>query len=162
MDPRPATPDDDDLENIKALEVLRTGIRRTPELKRGFAASLAFALVIALGRLVVPIAIQQILDKGISSGKPDWGFVLGTCAIAAVAILGLAVLNRITYLRLMTTAENVLYGLRTRAFAHVHELSIAHHNESKRGVLVARITRMPPTVSEISDSVSPTLVRRSS
>jgi len=150
MDPRPTSPDDDDLEPIRALEVLRTGIRRTPELKRGFAASLAFALVIALGRLVVPIAIQQILDKGISSGNPDWSFVLTTCGVAALAIIGLAVLNRITYMRLMTTAENVLYGMRTRAFAHVHALSIGHHNESRRGVLVARVTSDIETLAQFA------------
>ena len=62
------------------------------------------------------------------------------CSIATVAILGLAVLNKITFYRLMTTAENVLYGLRTRGFSHVHELSVANQNEAKRGVLVARVT----------------------
>jgi putative ABC transport system ATP-binding protein len=150
MDPRPATPDDDDAEPIRALEVLRQGVRRTPELKAGFAASISFAVVIALGRLVVPVAIQQILDKGISTENPDWAFVVTTCAIAALAIMGLAVLNRITFLRLMTTAENVLYGLRTRAFAHVHDLSISHHNESKRGVMVARVTSDIETLAQFA------------
>ena len=148
---RPNSPDDDeDAEPIKAMEVLRSGVRATPELKKGFAASLSFAMVIALGKLVVPIAIQQILDKGISGGSPDWPFVVWTCAGAAVAILALAVLNRITYFRLMTTAENVLYGLRTRAFAHVHELSIGHHNEAKKGVLVSRVTSDIETLAQFA------------
>ncbi|UDY37932.1 ABC transporter ATP-binding protein [Dermatobacter hominis] len=148
---RPNTPDDEeDAEPIKAMEVLRAGVRQTPELKKGFAASLAFAMVIALGKLVVPIAIQQILDKGISDGSPDWPFVVWTCVAAAVAIVGLAVLNRITYYRLMTTAENVLYGLRTRAFAHVHELSIGHHNEAKKGVLVSRVTSDIETLAQFA------------
>ncbi len=149
MDPRPVSPGDDD-EPIRALEVLRTGVRRTPELKAGFVASLSFGLVIAAGRLVVPIAIQQILDKGVSSGTPDWNFVVVACAVAAAAIIGLAVLNRITYLRLMTTAENVLYGLRTRAFGHVHALSLSHHNESQRGVLVARVTSDIETLAQFA------------
>lgn len=149
MDPRPVSPGGDD-EPIRALEVLRTGVRRTPELKAGFVASLSFGLVIAAGRLVVPIAIQQILDKGVSSGSPDWNFVVIACAVAAVAIIGLAVLNRITYLRLMTTAENVLYGLRTRAFGHVHALSLSHHNESQRGVLVARVTSDIETLAQFA------------
>ena len=148
---RPNTPDDaEDAEPIKAMAVLRDGVRATPELKKGFAASLAFAMVIALGKLVVPIAIQQILDKGISDGSPDWPFVVWTCVAAAVAIVGLAVLNRITYYRLMTTAENVLYGLRTRAFAHVHELSIGHHNEAKKGVLVSRVTSDIETLAQFA------------
>jgi ATP-binding cassette subfamily B protein len=148
---RPNTPDDpEDAQPIKALEVLRTGVRRTPELKKGFAASLSFAMVIALGKLVVPIAIQQILDKGISDSGPDWPFVVWTCVAASVAIVGLAVLNRITYFRLMKTAENVLYGLRTRAFAHVHELSISHHNEAKKGVLVSRVTSDIETLAQFA------------
>jgi ABC-type multidrug transport system fused ATPase/permease subunit len=150
MDPRPATPGDEDAGPIRALEVLRLGVRRTPELKSGFAASLAFAFVIALGRLVVPIAIQQILDRGVAGGDPDWSFVVLTCAVAAAAIMGLAVLNRITFLRLMTTAENVLYGLRTRAFAHIHRLSLRHHTESKRGVLVARVTSDIETLAQFA------------
>ena len=104
---RPNTPDDpDDAEPIKAMDVLRTGVRATPELKAGFAASLTFALVIAVGRLVVPIAIQQILDKGISDGTPDWGFIAWTGAAAATAIIALAILNKITYYRLMRTGQH--------------------------------------------------------
>jgi hypothetical protein len=56
--------------------------------------------------------------------------------------VAIAALNRLTYLRLVNTAENTLFALRTRIFEHVHRLSIAHHDESKRGVLV---TRGPPT-----------------
>lgn len=148
---RPNSPDDpDDAEPISAMEVLRDGVRTTPELKKGFAASISFAMVIALGRLVVPIAIQQILDKGISDGSPNWPFVMWTCAASALAIIGLAVLNKVTYLRLMRTAENVLYGLRTRAFAHVHDLSIGHHNEAKKGVLVSRVTSDIETLAQFA------------
>jgi putative ABC transport system ATP-binding protein len=148
---RPNSPDDpDDAEPINAMEVLRDGVRTTPELKKGFAASISFAMVIALGRLVVPIAIQQILDKGISDGSPNWPFVMWTCAASALAIIGLAVLNKVTYLRLMRTAENVLYGLRTRAFAHVHDLSIGRHNEAKKGVLVSRVTSDIETLAQFA------------
>ena len=53
-------------------------------------------------------------------------------------------------MRLMVTAENVIYGLRTRAFSHVHRLSLAHHNEAKRGVLVARVTSDIETLSQFA------------
>lgn len=150
MIPTPKVPGDDDDEDVGALEVLRLGLRHTPELRAGFAASLSFAVVIAAGRVVVPISIQQILDKGIASDGLNWSFVLVTCAVATLAVIGLAVLNKITYLRLMTTAENVLYGLRTRAFAHVHQLSLSHHNEAKRGVLVARVTSDIETLAQFA------------
>jgi putative ABC transport system ATP-binding protein len=133
-----------------ALEVLRAGVRATPELRAGLRVSIAMALVMALGKMVIPVAIQQILGRGIRDGEPDWGFIAATGAAAAGAMVALAVLQRFTYLRLMVTAENVIYGLRTRAFSHVHRLSIAHHNESKRGVLVARVTSDIETLAQFA------------
>jgi putative ABC transport system ATP-binding protein len=149
VDPMPSSPDDD-APPLPAGALLRLGLHRTPELRQGFRISLAFAMVIAVGRLVVPIAIQQILDRGLSTSEPDWGFVLWTCAAATVALLLLTALNRWTYIRLMRTAMNVLYGLRTRAFAHVHELSLSHHNEAKKGVLVARVTSDIETLAQFA------------
>ncbi len=136
--------------DVKALEVLKAGIAATPELKVGLGVSIAMALVMAVGRMIIPIAIQQILDKGIDNGDPNWGFVLTTCAIAAVAMVAFSVLNRFTYMRLMVTAENVIFGLRTRAFSHVHKLSVANHNESRRGVMVARVTSDIETLAQFA------------
>ena len=65
-------------------------------------------------------------------------------------MVALAVLTRFTYMRLMRTAENVIYGLRTRAFSHVHRLSLGHHNESKKGVLVARVTSDIETLAQFA------------
>ncbi len=146
---QPKVEGDEDVQ-VGALAVLRAGVRSTPELRAGISLSIGMALVMALGKMVIPIAIQQILSKGISEGEPDWGFILGTGAAAVVAMVALAVLNRFTYMRLMRTAENVIYGLRTRAFAHVHRLSMAHHNESKRGVLVARVTSDIETLAQFA------------
>ena len=133
-----------------ALSVLRDGIAATPELKVGFGVSLAMALVMALGRMVIPVAIQQILGHGFVDGEPRWGFIIGTGVAATVAMTGLAVLTRFTYMRLMVTAENVLYGLRTRAFSHVHRLSLARHDESRRGTLVARVTSDIETLAQFA------------
>ena len=149
MNVTPNVEGDEDVD-AGALEVLRSGIRATPELKVGIWVSIGMALVMALGKMVIPIAIQQILSRGVSDGEPDWTFIIVTGALATVAMVALAVLNRFTYMRLMVTAENVIYGLRTRAFAHVHRLSLAHHNESKRGVLVARVTSDIETLSQFA------------
>ncbi len=142
--------DELDPSEIRALDVLKAGIAATPELKVGLGVSISMALVMAVGRMIIPIAIQQILDKGINSGDPNWGFVVTTCAIAAAAMVGFSVLNRFTYMRLMVTAENVIYGLRTRAFSHVHKLSVANHNESRRGVMVARVTSDIETLAQFA------------
>jgi ABC-type multidrug transport system fused ATPase/permease subunit len=122
-----------------ALAILRRGLRRSPELQAGLRASLGLALVAAGGRLIVPISLRQIIDHGFVGGfRP--GFVYTTTAVAAVAVLIVAGLNRATYRRLVVNSQNVLSQLRVRPFGHVHRLSISHHNESKRGVLVSRVT----------------------
>jgi ATP-binding cassette subfamily B protein len=148
IDPSPDTRAE--LGEAGALGVLRAGLAATPELRVGFRMSLAMALVMAMGRMVIPVSIQQILSRGFDGGEPKWGFIIGTCAVAAVAMFALALLTRATYLRLMVTAENVLFGLRTRAFSHVHRLSLAHHNESKRGTLVARVTSDIETLAQFA------------
>ncbi len=148
IDPSPDTRAD--LGDAGALGVLRAGLAATPELRVGFRMSLAMALVMAMGRMVIPVSIQQILSRGFQDGDPRWGFIIGTCVAAAVAMFALALLTRATYMRLMVTAENVLFGLRTRAFSHVHRLSLAHHNESKRGTLVARVTSDIETLAQFA------------
>ena len=124
-----------------AIQLLRRGIAASPELRVGMRFTIAMALARSLGQLVIPVLIQQILDRGVV-GEAGFraGFVYTACAIAAVVVLGLRELARVTEFRLMRAAENTLFGLRTRAFAHLHRLSIADHSEVRKGAMVARVT----------------------
>ncbi len=124
-----------------AIAVLRRGVAVMPEIKRGIAVSIAFAVVVAAGRLLIPVAIQQVLDKGVlDAGGYRSTFVLSACALTALGVVVLTILSRITYLRLIRTAEGALYALRVKVFEHIHRLSVAEQNETKRGVLVSRVT----------------------
>ncbi|HKY14494.1 MAG TPA: ABC transporter ATP-binding protein, partial [Microthrixaceae bacterium] len=142
----------DDLEPAEpehAMAILRRGIAASPELRAGVKSSIGLALVAAVGKLIVPISIRQIIDHGLVGGfRP--GFVYGTTAIAAVAVVVVAWLNRVTYIRLVHAAQHTLYGLRVRTFSHVHRLSLAHHTESKRGVLVTRVTSDIVTLAQFA------------
>jgi putative ABC transport system ATP-binding protein len=125
----------------KALTVLRRGLSMSPQLAAGVKVTIAMALTMAVGRLAVPILIQQIIDRGIEGDDGfQPGFVYGACAIAAVVVIGVMLLARLTYLRLVRNAEDALLALRMRAFTHIHQLSLADHNETRRGVLTARVT----------------------
>jgi putative ABC transport system ATP-binding protein len=143
-EPRPRrdpTPEEEPIVDARALQVLRRGLAVSPELKVGVAFTIAMAVATAAGRLVVPVLIQQILDRGIlGAGGFRPAFVYPACAIAVVAVVGLFLVTRVTYLRLIRAAENTLFGLRVRTFAHIHDLSIAEHNETRRGALVSRVT----------------------
>ena len=52
--------------SARAMEVLRRGLAVSPELRTGIAFTIAMAVATAIGRLVTPVLIQQILDKGVS------------------------------------------------------------------------------------------------
>src|SRR5690606_24910165 len=103
----------------------------------------------AIGKLTVPVAIRQIIDHGIADGF-DGPYVYATCGIAAEVVLGVTVLSRIAYTRLVESAQAALYALRVKAFGHVHSLSMAHHDESKRGVLVTRVTSDIETLAQFA------------
>jgi len=134
-----------------AFAVLRRGLGATPELRRGVGFTVAMALVGAMGRVVIPVLMQQIVDRGLRSPegfRP--GFVVGACTAALVVVLLVTVLSRATYLRLVDAAEAMLRNLRVRAFAHVHEMAVADHNESRRGVLTARVTSDIETIARFA------------
>ena len=137
----PETDDDTNGEPSGALAVLRKGIAVMPEVRVGIRVSLAFAVLVAAGKLLIPVVIQQVLDRGVL-GKRGFqaGFVITACVGTAVGVLVIMVLSRITYLRLVRTAEGALFHLRVRVFEHIHRLSVAEQNETKRGILVARVT----------------------
>jgi putative ABC transport system ATP-binding protein len=138
---RIALDDDEDADGGGALAVLRRGLVVSPELRKGIRISMVFAAISAFGRLLVPVLIQQILDRGIIS---DSGFHAGLtyslCAIGAVLVVIIAWLQKLTYVRFLRAAENALAELRVRVFEHIHRLSIAEHTDSRKGVLVARVT----------------------
>ena len=52
---------------------IRRGLRLSPELRRGLPGTLVLALIATAGRVIVPIAIQQVIDGGIRSARrpPD-------------------------------------------------------------------------------------------
>jgi ATP-binding cassette subfamily B protein len=124
-----------------AIATLRRGLRLVPELRRGLGVTLLFGLIATAGRVVVPLAVQQTLDRGLlADGGPDMGrigWIVGGCAVA-VLVTALAA-YRLNY-RLFRTTETALAALRVRAFRRVHDLSMLHQQSARRGSLVSRVT----------------------
>ena len=153
-DPLAALLEDDEARDLGpdgAVAILRRGLAASPELKVGIGFTVAMAVAAAVGRLVVPILVQQILDRGVL-GEAGYrpGFVRNASAIALVVIVAVWIASRATYMRLMTTAEGMLRNLRVRTFAHIHQLSVADHNDTKRGILVARVTSDIETIARFA------------
>lgn len=134
----------DETEDEGALSVLRRGIVASPELRSGLTATVFMGLSIAIGKLIIPILIERTID-GVGLDEQgdavvDTGRVWWAVIAATVIILASGVVSWLTQRRLVTRAEQAIAGLRVAAFTKVHELSIADHNETQRGVLVARVT----------------------
>ncbi|MPZ25870.1 MAG: ATP-binding cassette domain-containing protein [Micromonosporaceae bacterium] len=120
---------------------MRRGLALSPELRAGLAGTLAFALVSMAGRVAVPVAIQQGIDRGLrAEGGPDVGMV------GLIVVLTMATLTVTTacgyamMVRLFTVTETALAAVRVRAFRHVHDLSMLHQQAERRGSLVSRVT----------------------
>lgn len=125
-----------------AMDTLRRGLRLSPEFTRGLRLTLLFAFIATAGKVIVPIAIQQIIDNGLGAagGTPDLGFVaaaVGVCSVLLVVTAGCSYLMNV---RLYRASESGLATLRRKAFRHVHDLSVLTQNSERKGALVSRVT----------------------
>jgi ATP-binding cassette subfamily B protein len=149
---REATPEETELQDAGALSVLRRGLAVTPELRQGLVLTAVLAVATAIGKLAVPVLIQQILDRGVLGDRGYRpGFVAASCTGVGVLIIGLYGVSRTTFLRLVRAAEASLLGLRVRAFTHIHRLSMAEHVDHRRGALVSRVTSDIETMAQFTE-----------
>jgi ATP-binding cassette, subfamily B, bacterial len=131
-----------------AVQMIGKGVEAAPALRRGIGATFALAMVGSGGRVVVPILVQQAIDRGLQKDRVDVG------AIAVLGLIGLCVIivatiaQRTAVARLGRRSEEALYGLRVRLFEHIHRLSLADHSEERKGSLVARVTSDIETLSQ--------------
>lgn len=135
-----------------AISTIRRGLAAAPVLRHGLWITFLLAAVGSAGRVVVPILIQQAIDKGIvgqATGEPvDVGLVARLSAIGAVAVLISGVAFRQASYRLSVRSERALYDFRERLIGHIHRLSLADHGEERRGGLVARVTSDIETLAQ--------------
>jgi ABC-type multidrug transport system fused ATPase/permease subunit len=125
------------------------GLRLTPEIRDGLAGTLLLALLATAGRVVVPVAVQQTIDRGLRvAGGPDLGVVATLVSLAAAAIALTAISAYGMNVRLYRISETALANLRTRAFRHVHDLSMLHQQAERRGSLVSRVTSDVDQISQ--------------
>lgn len=132
---------DDETPEIGGLTVFRRGLEVSPDLRNGLLVTALLALAAAAGRLIIPILVQLVLDRGLLGDdgyRP--GFLWAVSLGALVVVVLVAWSMRVTLIRLVDMTETVLMNLRIRVFGHIHRLSLADHTESRRGVLVARVT----------------------
>ena len=123
-----------------AVDTIRAGIAQAPALGKGLGLTFVLALIGAAGRVTIPVVMQQAIDNGISGSTVRVDYIVQLCVVAAVVVSIAALSQRMAVYRLGSSAEEGLYGLRVRLFDHIHRLSLADHNDERRGALVARVT----------------------
>jgi ATP-binding cassette subfamily B protein len=132
-----------------AVQTIRRGLSYSPEIRAGLGITLILAVVATAGRVVVPIAVQQTVDRGLlNPDGPDLGFVRSMCLAAGLAVLVTAGCAYLMNVRLFRASEAGLATLRTTAFRHVHDLSVLTQNTERRGSLVSRVTSDVDTLSQ--------------
>ncbi|MFM2078378.1 MAG: hypothetical protein RJA49_2268 [Actinomycetota bacterium] len=132
-----------------AAETIGKSVRAAPALRVGFVTTLFLALIGAAGRVVIPILVQQSIDRGLTpSGGVDVEMVVRLGIIAFFVICIATWAQRTAVYRLGRRSEEALYGLRVRLFEHIHRLSIADHSEERKGALVARVTSDVETLAQ--------------
>jgi len=123
------------------LATVRRGIALSPELRPGLLGTLALALIAMAGRVAVPIAVQQAIDRGIRGpGGPDLAVVATVVGLTLCVLIVSTACGYLMTRRLFTVSETALAGLRSRTFRHIHDLSMLHQQSERRGSLVSRVT----------------------
>ena len=133
-----------------AWTTLVRGLRLSPELRDGLVTTLVLGAVATAGRVIVPIAVQQVIDRGLrtGTGRPDVDLVLLLVGISLLAVALTSWAGYYMNYRLAKATETALSALRVRAFRHIHDLSMLHHASEHRGSLVSRVTSDVDTISQ--------------
>jgi ATP-binding cassette, subfamily B, bacterial len=122
-------------------ETLKRGLSLSPELRTGLLGTLALAIASMVGRVAVPIAVQQGIDEGLRAEKgPDLQRIAMGATLTVAILVVTTTCGYFMYRRLFTVSETALASLRVRTFRHIHDLSMLHQQTQRRGVLVARVT----------------------
>lgn len=120
--------------------VLGRSVEIAPALRSGFGVTFLLAAIGAGARVAVPILLQLAIDHGVRPGDVRLGYVARLSVIGACLVVVTSLCQRAAVVRLGTRSESALYSLRVTLFSHIHRLSLADHNEEKRGALVSRVT----------------------
>jgi putative ABC transport system ATP-binding protein len=133
---------------FSATTAIGRGLQEAPVLRQGLGLTWLLAAFGAGGRVVVPIVVQQAIDDIVKRDEVRMDFVARCALIAVVALIFAGICQRTAVIRLGTRSERALNDLRTRLIGHIHRISLADHNDERRGALVARVTSDIETLAE--------------
>jgi ATP-binding cassette subfamily B protein len=106
--------------------------------KGRIAAALAALAMASAATLVVPIAVQRVVDRGFSQGSGEFIDTYFGALIGVVAVL--AVASALRYYFVITLGERVVADLRAAVFRHLTALDPSFFDATRSGEIVSRLT----------------------
>ncbi len=137
-------------ERSGAWETFVRGVRLSPVLRSGLGGTVVLALLATGGRAIIPIVVQQTIDRGVigDGTSVDLDLVTQLTFVAFGAVLLTAIASGWMNSRLAKVTETALSDLRVDTFAHVHDLSMLHQAAEQRGAMVSRVTSDVDQISQ--------------
>jgi len=133
---------------LGVFATVRRGLQLSPAMTEGLRVTLLLAVVATVGRVVVPVVVQQATDHGIlAPAGPDVARVAWLCVAGLAVLVVTGRVSAVVNVRLYRASETGLAQLRVQTFRHVHDLSTLTQSAEKRGSLVSRVTSDVDTIS---------------
>jgi len=135
--------------SLGSWATLRRGFQLSPEIARGLGLTLLLAIGAAVGRIVVPLTVQQVVDEGIlAAGGPDLNQIFRLAGLALLTLVFAGLCSSAVNFRLVSRTEAGLATLRLKTFRHIHDLSALTQNTERKGALVSRVTSDIDTITQ--------------
>lgn len=135
-------------DSLSTVAVLRRAFVEAPVLGKRLWLIVILNIMGTLVQVMVPIVIQQTVDRDLSGGDVDVASVAAKVAVAAVVMVVGAFAARAAMVRLARQAAAGLSDLRVKVFERLISSSVLHVQSERRGALVSRVTSDIGTVQE--------------
>jgi len=127
--------------DVTSFAILRAGLVLNPEFRPVIRLLLGTGVVLALGRVAIPVLFQRLIDGDLlQAGGYDRGELLTLAGITTAVVVGVVLLSVIGQLVLIRTSEMALARLRRVVLRRAVDLSLAEHATERQGDLVSRTT----------------------
>lgn len=134
--------------HLSTPAAIRRALAEAPIIARRLWVVLLFNLGGTAVQLLIPVIVQQTLDRFIDGGNVDLRAVVITVGIGLVMVIVGGVMTRAGLVRLIRQASTGLSDLRVSVFSHLMKRSMLTVQTERRGALVSRVTSDINTLQE--------------
>ncbi len=134
--------------HLSTPAAIRRALAEAPIIARRLWVVLLFNLGGTAVQLLIPVIVQQTLDRFIDGGNVDLKAVVITVGIGLVMVIVGGVMTRAGLVRLIRQASTGLSDLRVSVFSHLMKRSMLTVQTERRGALVSRVTSDINTLQE--------------